>query len=93
MDINEHNVDPLRFINAKIYTQADLERAATRMRQACVEKVRAIHEERLRDLRTLTENGEIEHEDAEYERAVLFVLSNVIDAVKSLTLDQVEEKQ
>lgn len=67
--------------------------AATRMRDACVETVRAIHEERLRDLRTMAEAGDIEDEDTEYERAVLFVLSNVIDSLKSLTLDQVEQKQ
>ena len=63
--------------------------AATAMRTACVEKVKTIHQERLRDLRSLTEKGEVEQEDAEYERAVLFVLSNVIDSLKSLPLNQV----
>jgi hypothetical protein len=57
--------------------------AETATRTACVEKVKAIHEERLKDLHTLTEKGEVEREDAEYERAVLFVLSNVIDSIKS----------
>ena len=37
---------------------------ATEMRNKCVEKVREIHEERLRGLRALTEKGEVEQEDA-----------------------------
>lgn len=67
--------------------------AATAMRDACVEKVRTIHEERLRELRRLTGAGDVEQEDAEYERAVLFVLSNVITAIQSLTLDQVKRER
>ena len=69
------------------------ERVAIRMRDKSVEIVRAIHEERLRGLRELTEKGEVEHEDAEYERAVLLVLGNVIDAIQSLTLDNGEQEQ
>lgn len=75
------------------YVHQREDHTATAMRDKCFEKVRAIHEERLRDLRTLVEKGEIEHEDAEYERAVLFVLSNVITAIQSLTLDQVDQEK
>lgn len=64
----------------------DATSAATRMREACLAKVKEIHEERLRDLRALTDKGELEHEEADYERAVLFVMGNVVTALSSLTL-------
>lgn len=71
-------------------TAEALENAATAMRDKCVEKVKELRDERVRELHVFA-NDDNHADDAEYTRAVLFVLHGVVTALESLTLEK--EKQ
>lgn len=66
--------------------------AATQMRDACVGKLKSRRDQRRRDLHALA-NSDNHEAKADYERAVLFVLDNVIYDLESLTLNQLEQEQ
>jgi hypothetical protein len=70
--------------------ERERDNAATSMRSACVAKVKAMRTERLKDLHAF-ENSDNHKDEADYERAVVFVLSNVITALESVSIQEQEK--